>query len=60
MSRQNITNIQALRGGVLVTLKTDKGLRHYRYGTVAGRKIREDHRNPAEFKATEIVVTKEK
>jgi hypothetical protein len=54
MSRQNITTIQDLKSGVLVTFKTDKGLRHYRYGAVAGRKIRDENRNPAEFKATEI------
>jgi hypothetical protein len=57
MSRKNIFMIQPVPKGVLVSFTTDEGLRHYRYGATAAKKIKEG-RDPADFSAKEIVVPK--
>jgi hypothetical protein len=55
VSIKNIFKIQELpKKGCLVSFTTDEGLRHYQYGSVAAKKIKEG-RDPADFQAKEIV-----
>jgi hypothetical protein len=59
VSKGNIVKVQPLPKGCLVSFTTDEGLRHYQYGAVAAKKIKEG-RDPIDFQAKEIVVPKAK
>jgi hypothetical protein len=57
VSIKNIYRIDPIsNGGCVIHFRTDSGLRSYKYGKVAAKKIREDSRDPSEFVAHEIHV----